>query len=62
MTGLTNEFDGFVKFRKRSMFVIVSCLNDGSSTAVKRDANFQARYVKGVPFVNGRYMKGVPFS
>ena len=26
--------------RKRSIFVIVSFLNDGSSTSVKRDAHF----------------------
>ena len=36
----SDEFDGFVKSRKRSIFVIASFLNDGSSTLVKRDANF----------------------
>ena len=27
---------------------------------VKKDEKFYARYVKGVPFVNGRYTRGVP--
>ena len=29
-------------------------------SAVKRDINFSARYVKGVPFFNRRYTKSVP--
>ena len=35
-----------------SIFVIDSYLNDKAFTAVKMDAKFYARYVKGVPFVN----------
>ena len=59
--GLTDEFYGFIKSRKRSIFVIDSYLKDSDFTAVKRDAKFLTRYVKGVPFVNRGYMKGVPF-
>ena len=35
--GLTDEFYGFLKSRKRSIFVIISYLNDSAFTAVKRD-------------------------
>ena len=35
--GLTDEFYGFVKSRKRSIFVIDSYLKDSAFTAVKRD-------------------------
>ena len=35
---------------------------DDAFTAVKRDAKFYTRNVKGVPFVNKRNTKGVPFS
>ena len=42
--------------------MIDSYLKDSAFTAVKRDAKFYTRYVKGVPFVNRRYTKGVPFS
>ena len=38
--GLTDEFYGFIKSRKRSIFVIDSYLNDRAFTAVKRDAKF----------------------
>ena len=38
--GLTDEFYGFIKSRKRSIFVIDSYLKDSAFTAVKRDANF----------------------
>ena len=38
--GLTDEFYGFIKSRKRSIFVIESYLNDHAFTAVKRDAKF----------------------
>ena len=39
--GLTDaEFYGFIKSRKRSIFVIDSYLKDGAITAVKRDAKF----------------------
>ena len=38
-----------------------SDLHGISFTAVERDAKFETRYVKEVPFVNGRYTKGVPF-
>ena len=60
--GLTDEFYGFVKSRKRYVFVIDSYLKDQDSvfTAVKRVANFETRYVKGVPFFNSKYTKGVP--
>ena len=60
--GLTNKFHGFIKLRKRSIFVIDSHLNDSASTAVKMVANFETRYVKGVLFANRRYKKEVPFS
>ena len=56
--GLTDEFYGFIKTRKRSVFVIDPYLNDSAFTAVKRGAKFWTRYVKGVPFVNRRYSKG----
>ena len=35
---LTDEFYGFIKSRKRSIFVIDSYLKDSAFTAVKRDA------------------------
>ena len=38
--GLTDEFYGFIKSRKRFIFVIDSQLNDSAFTAVKRDAKF----------------------
>ena len=38
--GLTDEFYGFIKSRKRSIFVIDSHLKDSAFTAVKRDAKF----------------------
>ena len=53
---------GFIKLRKRSIFVIDSYLNGSVFTALKKDAKFLTKYVKGVPFVNRRYTKGVPFS
>ena len=57
--GRTDEFYGFIKTGKRSIFVIDSYLHDNAFTAVKRDTKFQTMYVKGVPFVNRRYTKGV---
>ena len=39
-SGLTDTFYGFIKSRKRSIFVIASYLNDSAFTAVKRDAKF----------------------
>ena len=39
-----------------------SYIKDSAFTAVKRDANFSTRCVKGVPFVNSIYTKGTPFS
>ena len=59
--GLTDIFYGFMKSRKR-FFVIDSHLNDRTFTAVKRNAKFLTKYVKGVPFVNRRYTKVVSFS
>ena len=61
---LTDDFYGFIKSRKRSISVIDSNLKDSAFTAVKRDAKFKTRYVKGVlvPFVNRRCTKGVPLS
>ena len=53
---------GFIKLSKRSIFVIDSYLNGSAFTAVKRDAKFLTKYVKGLPFVNRRYTKRVPFS
>ena len=38
--GLTDEFFGFKKSRKRSIFVIDSYLKDSAFTPVKRDAKF----------------------
>ena len=38
--GLTDEFYGFIKSGKRSIFVIDSYLNDNAFTAVKRDTKF----------------------
>ena len=38
--GLTDEFYGFIKSRKRSIFVINSYLIDSAFTAVKRDKKF----------------------
>ena len=48
---------GFIKLRKRSIFVIDSYLNGSAFTALRRDAKFLTKYVKGVPFVNRRYTK-----
>ena len=48
---------GFIKLRKRSIFVIDSYLNGSVFTALRRDAKFLRKYVKGVPFVNRRYTK-----
>ena len=60
--GLTDEFYGFIKSRKRSIFVINSFKKKNSAfTAVKRDAKFKTKYVKGVPFLNRRYTKEVLF-
>ena len=58
---LTDDFYGFIISGKRSVLVIDFSLKDSAFTAVKWDAKFQRRYVKGVPFVNRRYTKGVPF-
>ena len=38
--GLTDQFYGFIKSRKRSIFVINSQSNDSAFTAVKRNAKF----------------------
>ena len=38
--GLTDEFYGFIKLRKRSIFVIDSYLKGSAFTAVKRNAKF----------------------
>ena len=59
--GVTEEFYGFIKLKKRSIFVIDSHLNESAFTSVKRDAKLLNRYVKGVPCVNRRYTKGVLF-
>ena len=40
LKGLTDKFYGFIKSRKRSIFVIDSYLNDSAFTAVRRDAKF----------------------
>ena len=60
--GLTDDFHGFIKSRKRSIFVVDSSFKDSAFTAVKRDAKFKTRYVKGVLFVNKRHTIGVTFS
>ena len=59
--GLTGDFHGFIKSRKRSIFVVDSYFKDSAFTAVKRDAKFSTRYVKGVLFVNKRHTIGVTF-
>ena len=46
------------KSRKRSGFVIYSCLKDTAFTAVKKG---ETRYEKGVPFVNKKNTKVVLF-
>ena len=38
--GLTDDFYGFIKSRKRSISVIDSYLKDSAFTAVKKDAKF----------------------
>ena len=38
--GLTDEFYGFIKSRKPSIFVIDSYLKDSALTGVKRDTKF----------------------
>ena len=43
------------------VLAIYSYCKDGVFPAVKRDAAFKIRYVKGVPFVTTGYTKGVPF-
>ena len=40
LKGLTDEFYGFIKSRKRSIFAIDSYLKDSAFTAVKRNAKF----------------------
>ena len=47
--GLTDEFYGYIKSRKRSIFVINSYLKDSAFTAVKRDTKFKIKFVKRVP-------------
>ena len=42
----------------KSKIVIYSHFEDGLFTAVKRDAKFSTRYVKGVSFFNKRYSNG----
>ena len=59
--GLTEEFYGFMKSRKRTIFVMGCHLNESAFTSVKSDAKLLNRYVKGVPCVNRRYTKGVLF-
>ena len=57
------HFMAVKKSRERSGFFIYSFFKESAFTAVKRDAKFYARYVKGVAFVNRRCMKakGLPF-
>ena len=50
-----------LKSLKNVLFLRLIPIQDSDFTAVKRDAKFLARYVKGLPFVNTGYMKGVPF-
>ena len=54
--GLTDEFYGFIKPKKRFYF--------GNWFLFKRQciSEFLTKYVKGVPFVNRRYTKALPFS
>ena len=55
---LTDAFYGCPKDEKTFLIVIWSYLTDITFTAVKRDAQFKTRCVKGVPFVNRRNAKG----
>ena len=48
------------KSTKDSGLVIYSQLKNGAFTAVKRNAAFYTKDVKGVPFVNKRYTRGIP--
>ena len=53
--GRTDEFYGFIKSRKRSIFVIDSYLDESAFTSVKMNAKLLNRYVKGVPFLPLEY-------
>ena len=44
--GLTDEFYGFIKSRKRLDLLIDSHSNDSAFTAIKRNAKFYTRYMK----------------
>ena len=58
---LTGEFMALKKSRKLPDLWLIHILKTVHFPAVQRDVKFYARYVKGVPFVNGRYTRGVPF-
>ena len=49
-TEITHTFYGFEKNEKTFGFVIYSYFKDSAFTAVKRDAKFLSRYMKGVTF------------
>ena len=48
--GLTDEFYGFIKSRKHSIFVIDSYLNDSAVFAVLQDSLFNSQCVSILPF------------
>ena len=60
--GRTDEFYGFIKSRKRSIFVIDSYLDESAFTSVKMNAKLLNRYVKGVPYRGVRYNEKFPQS
>ena len=47
------------KTRKRFGFVIYSYFKDSAFTAVKRDAKFLSRYMKGVTFPSKMVYEGI---
>ena len=60
--GLTDEFYGIKKSRKRSIFETDSYLKHSAFTAVHdRDAKFSTRFVKGVPLSKEGIQKGYLF-
>ena len=58
---LIDTFLGCGKLRKRSGFVIYSCLKDGALKAVKRDVKFSTKGCERGIIVNRRFSEEVPF-
>ena len=51
---LQMHFMAAKKANKTFWFEVHSCIKKSALTAVKRDAKFKTRYVRGVPLVNRR--------